>query len=64
MYRPITIVSVIMRLFDRLMLPTLLRYMSEKGIPYVIELTICSFMVFHYLVFIMCILALNIVFVV
>ena len=23
-----------MRLFDRLMLPTLLRYMSEKGIPY------------------------------
>jgi len=34
MYRPITIVSVIMRLFDRLMLPTLLRYMSEKGIPY------------------------------
>jgi hypothetical protein len=32
-YRPINVTSVVMRLFDRLMLPTLIRYMSIQSIP-------------------------------
>ena len=32
-YRPINVTSVVMRLFDRLMLPTLIRYMSAQSIP-------------------------------
>lgn len=32
-YRPINITSVVMRLFDRLMLPTLQHYMSSHSIP-------------------------------
>ena len=33
-YRPINVTSVIIRTFDRLMLPTLLQYMSHNNIPY------------------------------
>ena len=36
-YRPINVTSVIMRLFDRLMLPTLLQYMSRRSIPYTFQ---------------------------
>ena len=32
-YRPINVTSVVMRLFDRLMLPTLIRYMSAQSVP-------------------------------
>jgi hypothetical protein len=32
-YRPINVTSVVMRLFDRLMLPTLIQYMSAHSIP-------------------------------
>jgi hypothetical protein len=32
-YRPINVTSVVMRLFDRLMLPTLIQYMSRESIP-------------------------------
>src|SRR5436190_1786512 len=32
-YRPINVTSVIIRLFERLMLPTLQRYMSTHNIP-------------------------------
>ena len=36
-YRPINVTSVVMRLFDRLMLPTLLQYMSSHSIPYAFQ---------------------------
>ena len=36
-YRPINVTSVVMRLFDRLMLPTLLSYMSSHSIPYAFQ---------------------------
>lgn len=36
-YRPINVTSVIMRLFDKLMLPTLLQYMSARPIPYAFQ---------------------------
>jgi hypothetical protein len=32
-YRPINVTSVVIRLFDRLMLPTLIRYMSAQSVP-------------------------------
>ncbi len=32
-YRPITITSVVIRLLERLMLPTLKQYMHDSGIP-------------------------------
>jgi len=36
-YRPINVTSVIIRLFERLMLPTLQRYMSLHGMPSLIQ---------------------------
>lgn len=36
-YRPINVTSVVMRLFDRLMLPTLVQYMSSHSIPYAFQ---------------------------
>jgi len=36
-YRPISVTSVIIRLFEKLMLPTLQRYMSSHGIPSFIQ---------------------------
>ena len=36
-YRPINVTSVVIRLFERLMLPTLQRYMSSHGIPSVVQ---------------------------